>query len=279
MYMVLSVVFLGWDYGFQQYCISFISSFIFTDFYMNRQRHISKKTVFIVCLIVVTYIALRLFTYRYPNIYQIDNILIPRIFYMVNSLIGFSFLITYSFIYFNTVCKLETELTRIANVDPLTGLYNRRKMKELLKSIQDEHDNHQYHITIAILDIDKFKRINDTYGHDVGDLVLVKLSEILQTKNMENKNFHVSRWGGEEFLIYYERYTQSKQDIIDEFDILRDKISQEKVNEDINFTVTIGLAFYEDGKDINSLIKEADENLYKGKNNGRNQVVFSDTST
>ncbi len=276
-YMFISVLLMGWDYGFQQYSIGFISTLIFTDFYMDKQNHISKKTIFFVCFTVAVYIFLRLWTYKYPHIYQISNDMIPKILYVVNSLIGLGFLIAYSFIYFNTVCKLETELTRIANIDPLTGIYNRRKMKEILKSIQDEHQNYQYQISIAILDIDKFKTINDTHGHDVGDLVLVKLSEILQAKNRANKNFHVSRWGGEEFLIFYETYQQNKNEIFEEFDALRNEISQAVVNENIHFTVTIGLAFYENEKNINSLIKEADENLYIGKNNGRNQVVSSDT--
>ncbi len=277
MYMILSIVFLGWDYGFQQYCIGFISSFIFTDFYMNRQNHISKKTVIMVCFIVFVYIGLRLWTYKYPHIYEMDNIIISRTLYIINSLIGLSFLITYSFVYFNTVCKLETELTRIANIDPLTGLYNRRKMKDLLKSSRDECEQQQYQIAIAIMDIDKFKLINDTYGHDMGDLVLIKLSEILQAKSTANENFHISRWGGEEFLIFYEKYHQNNNKIFEEFDALRNEISQTTVNENIHFTVTIGLAFYESGKNINSLIKEADENLYTGKNNGRNQVVSSGT--
>lgn len=275
--MFISVLLMGWDYGFQQYSIGFISTLIFTDFYMDKQNHISKKTIFFVCFTVAVYIFLRLWTYKYPHIYQINNDLFPQILYVVNSLIGLGFLIAYSFIYFNTVCKLETELTQMANIDPLTGINNRRKMKELLKSIQDEHKKNLYQISIAILDIDKFKTINDTYGHDVGDLVLVKLSEILQSKNNENENFHVSRWGGEEFLIFYEKHHQDRKSIIKEFDNLREIISQTTVNENIHFTVTIGLAFYETGKNINALIKEADENLYNGKNNGRNQVYVSNT--
>lgn len=276
-FMVLSVFLMGWDYGFQQYSIGFISSLIFTDFYMDKQNHISKKTIFLVCFVVVIYIFLRMWTYKYPHIYQLSSNLIPQILYIVNSLIGMGFLISYSFIYFNTVCKLETELTKIANIDPLTGIYNRRKMKELLKSINDEHENLLNRIAIAILDIDKFKLINDTYGHDVGDLVLVKLSEILQAKNIENENFHISRWGGEEFLILYKKYQQDQKEVIEEFNNLRQMISQTTVNENVHFTVTIGLAFYENGKNINALIKEADENLYNGKNNGRNQVYFSNT--
>ena len=121
-------------------------------------------------------------------------------------------------------------------------------MKELLKSINDEHENLLNRIAIAILDIDKFKLINDTYGHDVGDLVLVKLSEILQAKNIENENFHISRWGGEEFLILYKKYQQDQKEVIEEFNNLRQTISQTTVNENVHFTVTIGLAFYENGK-------------------------------
>ena len=127
-----------------------------------------------------------------------------------------------------------------------------------------------------MLDIDFFKKINDTYGHDAGDEVLVALAKILRDKHDENEGFHVSRWGGEEFLVFYERHQKSREDVIEEFDALRQKIQDTVIqynNSTINITVTIGLAFYEKGETINSLIKVADKNLYEGKNAGRNRVV------
>lgn len=275
-FMVLAVLYLGWEYGFQQYCIGFVASLIFTDFYMNRERKITKRTIIIVVFNVLLYIALRLWTYEHPYIYKLDSEWLARGFYITNSLIGFTFLITYSFIYSSTVRKLENTLLEMANIDPLTGICNRRKMQQMLKLALEGYENNEAKIVIAMLDVDYFKKINDTYGHDVGDEVLIKLGKILHDKQENNDGFHVSRWGGEEFLVFYEGYKENKENIVCEFDDLRKQIETtivESKTKDICVTVTIGLAFYEKGKTMHSLIKEADDNLYSGKNSGRNKVV------
>ena len=182
----------------------------------------------------------------------------------------------YLCIYSSTVHRLENSLTEMANLDPLTGISNRRKMQQMLKYVMEEYETQQYQTVIAMIDIDYFKKINDTYGHDAGDEVLVMLAKILRDKHEENESFHVSRWGGEEFLVFYERHQKSREEVIQEFDALRQKIQDTVIQynqSNINITVTIGLAFYEKGETIHSLIKVADKNLYEGKNAGRNRVV------
>lgn len=276
-FMILAVVYMGWDYGFQQYCIGFIASIIFTDFYMSSKRTMSKRTVAIVAFDVVVFMALRMWTYHHPYVYKIENDILVRLFYMTNSLIGFAFMIMYSSIYSKTVYKLEKALTDMANIDPLTGICNRRKMQQLLKSTLDEYNNDQYQTVIAMMDVDYFKDINDTYGHDAGDAVLLKLAQILSDKQKENENFHVCRWGGEEFLVFYDRYQKSREEVIHEFDDLRKQIQDMVVKsegDEINISVTIGLAFYDKNSTVRSLVKEADNNLYAGKNSGKNRVVY-----
>ena len=278
LFMIMAVIYLGWEYGFQQYCISFVASFIFTDFYMSQDRKFSKNTKIIVAFDVLLYVGLRLWTYEHPYVYFIDNEVLVSLFYIFNSLIGFAFLIMYMIIYSRTVQRLENSLTEMANKDPLTGISNRRKMQDMLKHVLKEYETQQYQTVIAMLDIDYFKKINDTYGHDAGDEVLVTLAKILLNKHGANEGFHVSRWGGEEFLVFYERYQKSEEDVIREFDALRQQIEDTVIDyngKEISITVTIGLAFYEKGKTIHALIKEADENLYEGKNAGRNRVYVS----
>jgi len=273
-FMILAVICLGWEYGFQQYCISFVASLIFTDYYMNRERKISKKTMYIVLGNVALYVILRLWTYKYPYIYDFNNDFLVQGFYISNSLIGFTFLIMYSLIYSNTVRKLEFTLYEMANVDPLTGISNRRSMQQMLKVALD--DNDEYITAIAMLDVDHFKKVNDTYGHDAGDDILVSLARILRLKQTENDNFHVSRWGGEEFLVFYKTNIKEKNKVILEFEELRKTIEDTYIDVggiNINVTVTIGLAFYQKGENIYSLIKDADNKLYEGKNSGRNKVV------
>ena len=275
--MILAVICLGWEFGFQQYCIGFVASLIFTDFYMSRQRKITKRTIIIVSLNVMLYLGLRLWTYEHPYIYQIENVWLKRGFFMINSLLGFAFLIGYSLIYSNTVRKLENSLREMANVDPLTGICNRRKMHQILKNSLQHNGTVPYRAVVAMMDVDFFKKVNDTYGHDVGDEVLLSLAHLLYEKQEKTDGFHISRWGGEEFLVFYERYSQTEEQIFDEFDSLRKQIQDMVVtvgNKQIKITVTMGLAFYKEDEIIQNLIKRADDNLYEGKKAGRNKVVF-----
>ena len=89
--MIMAVIFLGWDYGFQQYCIGFVASIIFTGFYMSRQRKISKTTSMLVVVNVMLYVGMRLWTYEHPYVYELGNVWLKRGFYIMNSLLGFVF--------------------------------------------------------------------------------------------------------------------------------------------------------------------------------------------
>lgn len=274
-FVILAVIYLGWDYGFQHYCIGFVASLIFTDFYMYRTKKIRKRTIAIIGLDLLFYVLLRIWTYHHPYIYKIDNELLVHGFYIVNSLIGFSFLIMYSLIYANTVRRLENALLDMANVDSLTGLSNRRRMKELLKAYTKSPENGQ--MVIAMLDVDHFKKVNDTYGHDAGDEVLKMLAQVLQEKNAQNNTFHPCRWGGEEFLISYNSTTDHREHILAEFEAIRRDIEERVIeyeDQHIHVTITIGIAFYQPEASIDDLIRNADNNLYIGKTTGRNKVVF-----
>ena len=128
-----------------------------------------------------------------------------------------------------------------------------------------------------MLDIDYFKKVNDTYGHEAGDEVLVTLANILNDKQKENNDFHVCRWGGEEILLLYEGQDINNDAIIHEFEKLRQLVQNTVVsykNTEIKITVTIGLAFYNNGITVQQLISTADDNLYAGKKAGRNRVVY-----
>lgn len=276
-YMIFSVIFLGWDFGFQHYCIGLAASLIFTDYYLYREKKLSKRSIYMASAVMLIYISLRIWTYYHPYIYYIDNQLLVRGVYILNSVVGFSFMIMYLCIYSNTVRRLEYELLDIANIDPLTGISNRRKMHEMLKLAFGDGEDKKICAAIAMLDIDYFKKVNDTYGHEAGDEVLVTLADILNKKQNENNDFHVCRWGGEEFLLLYEGHQKNKDELVHEFEEIRQLVQNTAVsykNTDIKITVTIGLAFYENGITIQQLINTADDNLYAGKNAGRNRVVY-----
>ncbi len=273
-FMILAVVCLGWDYGFQHYCIGFAASAVFSDYFVQHSKSVRKRTILLGACNVIIYIALRFWTYYTEPVYVMGNDIITNVFYVGNTLAGFAFMIMYITIYSDTVFRMESELYDMANKDHLTGLHNRRQMIHILKSLVE--DSSQEKFAIAMLDADYFKKINDTYGHDAGDEVLKALAKILNDEQAGNEMFQPGRWGGEEFLICLGDYSGEKEQIKEYFETLRKRISENVIvygEHHIKVTVTIGLAFYESDKTLHELLKEADEKLYAGKESGRNRVV------
>ena len=167
--------------------------------------------------------------------------------------------------------KYNDSLAREANTDRLTGLYNRRYASDYLDSVKKAGTLGA--ISICIADIDFFKKVNDTYGHDAGDLVLKSMAEIL--RNECGENCLVSRWGGEEFLLIFSGV--NGDDAFTMLDTLRKKIKNHVFTfgeQEISVTMTFGLTEYDFSGNIDKTIKEADEKLYRGKTGGRDRVVY-----
>lgn len=268
-FMVVSIICLGWEFGFQHYCIAFIASISFSNFFMNGNRTSHRIPVIAGIFNAVLYIVLKFWTQYNPGVYQIENPIVKEGMYIMNTFLGFSFLIMYITIYSKTVNKLEDELRQMAERDSLTGLYNRRKMMELLDA-EDLTKNNG--LAVAMLDVDLFKRVNDTYGHVAGDETLKALADILRAHAKEKERFSVCRWGGEEFFILYD-YSGTRDMVVEEFERIRKEIEQQEIlyeGEKIKITVTIGLSFYKEGMSLNAWLNEADSLLYSGKGSGRN---------
>lgn len=168
--------------------------------------------------------------------------------------------------------KAHQKLEEAATIDPLTSLNNRRKMIEILENelIRSERTNKPFCIVMG--DIDHFKKFNDDHGHDCGDFVLVEISRLI--KQSIRKQDFVGRWGGEEFLMIYPETEIGGGGIVTEK--VRSMIENTTYNFNnitLNVTATFGVAVHSKGKSIDSVIKEADDALYQGKQQGRNQVV------
>jgi len=175
----------------------------------------------------------------------------------------------------NSIEALENiqEITNQAIRDFLTGLYNRRYFfKEVSKYFNDAIENGES-FSIAMVDIDHFKKINDTYGHDTGDKVIVKLADLLRSET--SKDDIVARFGGEEFCILLKDISSEKA--IDSMERIREKVENSVMfsdkDKEIRYTISIGLATtYENTLD--DTVNEADMHLYNAKEGGRNQVVY-----
>jgi len=172
----------------------------------------------------------------------------------------------------NTLEMFE-KISNLANRDFLTGAYNRRYFFEVASSIIIKNYRKKSPIVLATVDIDKFKNINDTYGHDVGDIAIKETIRILNS-NMRESDL-VARFGGEEFCILLEDITL--EDVQKFFEKIRSKFETNEliINKDliIKYTVSIGVSF-QVSKDINQMIKNSDEALYEAKETGRNKVII-----
>ena len=172
------------------------------------------------------------------------------------------------------IVRMQNAVRILVECDPLTTLYNRRCGDAKFKVIQKRSVESGTPFCIAIGDIDFFKKVNDTYGHDAGDVVLKYVAGEL--KNLMAGRGHAVRWGGEEFLLIFEdmRLVPAAASI----ETFIDKIRAAHITygaQDIRVTMTIGLVEGTPDKSMEEMVKEADEKLYYGKQNGRNQLVVT----
>ena len=159
-----------------------------------------------------------------------------------------------------------SQLNVDSHTDAMTGLYNRRGMQKVL----DYYQEVQQHFAIIALDIDYFKHINDSYGHDVGDRVIKELAEIMREN--ARKIDVLCRSGGEEFLILLPDTTLDVARQVAER--LRQHVAQYEIKDVGHITLSLGVAHCSSGSaDLNAAIKRADEALYQAKRQGRNQVA------
>jgi len=159
--------------------------------------------------------------------------------------------------------------------DPLTGLPNRRDLNEKLSYEQARFERTHRPFALLIVDIDKFKSINDRYGHDAGDYVLVKVGELL--RNSCRRMDHICRWGGEEFFFLLPETNLENGFIFAEK--LRTKLENTAFHyngQEIRVTASFGVSSVDDpDKALDAFIKEADDCLYEAKRAGRNRTVAS----
>lgn len=169
-------------------------------------------------------------------------------------------------------------LSGLMTRDGLTGLYNHTTTSEIISAILAQASRDSEPLVLAVLDLDLFKRVNDTYGHLAGDQVLLALAHML--KNRLRQGDIVGRYGGEEFVILL-RNTQLPQ-AFELMDKLRNEFSQIQFsagNDSFHCTFSVGLSPYTDYNSLDQLISHADTALYAAKNQGRNRVLsYGDTN-
>lgn len=167
--------------------------------------------------------------------------------------------------------NMQRSLRNLIVKDSLTDLYNRRYCNQNLKNISEQYIKTGEPYTLAIADIDFFKKVNDTYGHTAGDEVLVSVAQIMK-KSMAGKGF-AARWGGEEFLLVYTGCDM--ETTLTYLEMLVEAIREMRVEYDdkaIKITISIGVATG-NGDSVDKVLCTADDRLYHAKKEGRDRVV------
>lgn len=262
---VLGSIYLGLDSGFQYYMYILILIPFFTMHYSKPIRFLRIFTI------IITAIVLNLYLQDRPAMYVIDS----YHFDIISSINLILFLAITSAISYNHTANAHTYqevLLHSATIDPLTELYNRRYLIEHAERNMKDARRTKYPISLLIIDIDNFKSVNDTYGHNAGDVVIVEISKVL--KRVSRPNTIVARWGGEEFVVFVPNCTDSELQVIAErilVNIAQEKIEYEGITH--NVTVTIGGATLEEDESFKHFTARADSALYKGKHAGKNCYI------
>jgi diguanylate cyclase (GGDEF)-like protein len=166
----------------------------------------------------------------------------------------------------------QRQLIALATHDPLTGLFNRRYMTEHMEQLKAHADREHSHYCVALLDVDHFKRINDVYGHDIGDQVLQCIALTLKAR-LRSTDL-LARWGGDELLIALSGTEAQRALLL--MDNLRQRVAESSAIKPLcgGVTLSFGVAEYQPGESNQALIRRADAGLYRAKAQGRDQVVL-----
>lgn len=271
-WIIICIYNFGWDLGVQQY----LFLLILTDFFLPYWSLPVK--LFYAGLMCLFRVLLFFYCQAYtPRITVPEGI--TTYYHVVNTVSIYATICIYGCLISSNFLVIEKKLIetnkkllRQAGTDPLTQLMNRMRMLEYASEQMARQGANQA-LSVAIGDIDHFKRFNDTYGHACGDTVLQTLSRLFE-KVMQPYGA-VARWGGEEFLFLFKGCSgdEAHQVLLK----LRDEMKQADIKYggmSLHVTMTFGLAEIDLSRPLDESIREADELLYEGKAKGRDQVVY-----
>ncbi|MBL4610242.1 GGDEF domain-containing protein [Halopseudomonas sp.] len=258
----LGTLLIGWDSGFHYFLLMFIPAL-----FAGMQRRKAWVAVGALWSFYVGLYALMWFVEPLQPISQ-GGLLGVFLFNLTVVFCMFSYLALF---YVSTVSASQRALNRMATIDALTGLFNRRHLAELADKEIARHARHPDQLSFLLLDVDHFKQFNDKYGHDTGDRVLARVSTVL-AQTLREQDF-IGRWGGEEFLVVLPG--TGLVQAIQTAERIRCAVETHSwVFEDleVSVTVSVGVSQYRAGEDLSAVVARADLALYEGKRLGRNRV-------
>ncbi|MFV0349656.1 MAG: GGDEF domain-containing protein [Halodesulfovibrio sp.] len=173
----------------------------------------------------------------------------------------------------DTQSALLADMEKLATRDHLTGLFNRRKIEEIIKYEVEQFNRYEQPLCLILCDIDNFKSINDSFGHDVGDSVIIHTTEIISTNKRAADN--AGRWGGEEFIIITPSTSLEQATVLAERFRSAIECNPPAATVSHPATLSFGVVQYTHGMSVEQFVKLADKALYRAKQQGRNRVEVS----
>lgn len=268
LYVVVSTYYLGWGFGFPLYLIALSSVVYFCPFKNKMIPYLFSLAE------IIIFMVLKIYTLNNEPVCHYSDFTVSG-FYIFNSAATFTLMIYAAFISKlsavmtqQTLTENNTLLQDMVNHDTLTGLLSRNHFLEAY----EENRKKNIPITLVLSDIDNFKRINDTYGHDCGDIILSGIASIMMDQTPDNVLIY--RWGGEEFVMMLPNYSDARtQNLVEKVRISIAAKHFKYRSETLRVTMTFGISSTKESTDLNELIRLADKRLYYGKRCGKNMVI------
>lgn len=273
-WLLLFIYMLGWDCGVQHFVFVLVVLACF-----SIHHHINVKIIYTIVLC-----GIRLGMYFYTKVFEPIIVItedMSTTFQIINTVTIFIAISVVALITSSYAEETEKKLTlynhtleKAASTDALTLLPNRRGILAYLDQLFDKNQDTQevHRFSIVIGDVDLFKKVNDQFGHECGDVVLKEISRVF-SDFMKDKG-QVSRWGGEEFLFVFDHF--NKEETSQQLESLNERIKKLVLiyeEHPIHIALTYGVAEY-CGGDYHHTIMQADQKLFVGKRSGRNQIVL-----
>ena len=273
-HMFMATASFGWNCGFQNYLIALVVIIFFIDYCSKKSGSFRIRSVILSVACFAVYILSFIFTFYIDEPVAITEDAM-KITQLLSSVVVFATVAIFLWVLIQFTFRIENRMSIQAHSDKLTGLPNRYYFTENFTELASKCTKEK--MFMAIMDIDDFKKVNDTYGHNAGDYVLKTVASIIQDKC---QNMIVCRWGGEEFLLSGEAYDTDEEAIrkaCRDLDSIRKAIGNYDFSYEGNafrITLTMGVAFYGEGETVEDWIGCADRKLYSGKMSGKNKLVY-----
>ncbi|MDJ0762592.1 MAG: GGDEF domain-containing protein [Myxococcota bacterium] len=242
--------------------VVYVLIFVFGTFRLGVREYL-----FLLVLTVLGYILAMTLLYRTDPAGISPKLEAIRVVLLLLSLLWVSYMANY-------IANLRQRIKRMASHDHLTDIYNRREILRLLDREKSLSDRSGTTFSLCVIDIDDFKILNDTYGHQAGDQILKAFAEAIK-HNIRSEDY-VARYGGEEFLVVFVNYdcTTACSSNIQRLLTVTKALAFPDISPDLTVTISIGASSYQVSESIDSLIARADEALYRAKAAGKNRIEY-----